>query len=182
MFSCIEKRISWILIVIVRIQNVFAWLIVGILYKNLTLTNRTVIWDNALGSIKKRPLLGYGVQNTVNLFYTYIFRFGKPAVNSWLSAHNQVLQTLYESGIVSMIPIMLLIIIALKRLDDNKKNKMYPAMVAGIIGLSVSLMAEAPGWDSVFILLTLAYHIRKIPTAIDHDWEKMDDKCCCSYI
>lgn len=167
--------ISWILIVIVRVQNVFAWLIVGILHKNLTLTNRTVIWDNALGSIKKRPLFGYGVQNTVNLFYTYIFRIGKPAVNSWFSAHNQVIQTLYESGIVSMIPIMLLSIIAFKRLDENRKNKMYPVVAAGIIGLSVSQMAEAPGWDSVFILLTLAYHIRKIPTAIDHDWEKMDD-------
>lgn len=74
-----------------------------------------------------------------------------------------------------MIPIMLLSIIAFKRLDENRKNKMYPVVAAGIIGLSVSQMAEAPGWDSVFILLTLAYHIRKIPTAIDNDLEKMDD-------
>ena len=150
--------VSWILIVIVRIQNIFAWLIVGILHKNLTLTNRTVIWDNALGSIKERPLFGYGVQNTVNLFYTYIVRQGKPTVNTWFSAHNQVVQTLYESGIVSMIPVILLCIIVFKRLDKNKNSKMFPIMVAGIIGLSVSIMAEAPGWDSIFILLILAYH------------------------
>lgn len=174
--------VSWVLIVVVRIQNIFAWLIVGILHKNLTFTNRTIIWDNALGSIRNRPLLGYGVQNTVNLFYTYIVRPGKPTVNSWFSAHNQVIQTLYESGIVSMIPVMLLCIMVFKKLDKNRNNRMYPVMVAGIIGLSVSLMAEAPGWDSVFILLTFAYHIQKIPNVTDTNWEKIDDKYCCSCI
>lgn len=163
--------ISWILIVIVRIQNIFSWLIVGILHKNLTFTNRTVIWDNALGSIKGRPLFGYGIQDTVNLFYTYILRPGKPTVNSWFSAHNQVIQTLYESGVISMVPVILLAIFAFKRLDQNRNSKMYAIMTAGIIGVSVSLMAEAPGWDSLFILLTLAYHIRKIPVGCDNTKE-----------
>lgn len=159
--------VSWFLVVIVRVQNAFSWLIVNILHKDLTLTNRTIIWDIAFEAIKEKPLFGYGVQNTVDLFYVYLLRPGKPTVNSWFSAHNQVVQTLYESGIVSIIPVILLLVIVFRRLDRNEKNSEYPIMVAGLIGLSVSMMVEAPGWDSLFILLTLAYYIREVAGAFN---------------
>lgn len=165
--------IGWGLIVVVRIQNIFSWLIIGILHKNLTLTNRTVIWDNALSSIRLKPILGYGVQETVNLFYTYILRPGKPTVNSWFSAHNQVVQTLYESGILSMIPIIFFAVISLKKLDENKKSRLYSVLVAGIIGILVSMIAEAPGWDSLLVVLALAFNVKKIST----NFKLVGDNC-----
>lgn len=153
--------IGWILIVVVRIQNVFSWLIEDVLHKNLTFTNRTIIWDQALQWIRKKPLFGYGVQDRGDIFYIYIYRTGRPTVNAWLSAHNQIIQTLYESGIISMIPIILLCILGVKIMDLNRKNKMYPIMIAGIIGISVSMIAEAPGWYSLLILLIWAINIKK---------------------
>ncbi|MFR3202482.1 MAG: O-antigen ligase family protein [[Clostridium] leptum] len=48
-------------IVIFRMQNLFAFLIEDILHKNLTLTGRTVIWDRTLELIGEKPILGHGV-------------------------------------------------------------------------------------------------------------------------
>ena len=81
-----------ILIVFFRIQNVFSFLIVDVLHKSLTLTNRIYIWDNAFIFIKKGNLLfGNGYVNDGN-FIPY-------GVRVW-QAHNQLLQLLYEVGII----------------------------------------------------------------------------------
>ena len=47
-------------IVLLRLQNIFSFIIQNILGKDLTFTGRTRIWDNAIEFIKARFIIGYG--------------------------------------------------------------------------------------------------------------------------
>ncbi len=79
-------------IVFFRIQNIFSFFIEDILNKNLTLTGRTHIWDNSFEIIKSSNyILGNGYLNDGNFII-----YGR---GLW-QAHNQLLQLIYEVGIL----------------------------------------------------------------------------------
>lgn len=82
------------LLVVVRFQNLFSYIIVDVLGKDLTLTNRTFIWDNALRAIHDNFLFGFGVEKGVDMS----FRLNSlAAVNT---TQNGWLDVLYVGGIV----------------------------------------------------------------------------------
>ena len=53
--------VIFVSIVFLRLQEVFSYLIVNILGKDLTFTGRTVIWDYYINEIKNSWVIGYGV-------------------------------------------------------------------------------------------------------------------------
>ena len=100
-----------ILFVILRVQNILSWFIVGVLGKSLTFTGRTIIWDRTIDLITKKPLLGYGYEPSSvmskrlgNQYYTH--------------AHNTILDIGYKGGIISSILFMSLLF----SLKDNIKK------------------------------------------------------------
>lgn len=81
-----------LLIVVLRLQNVFESFIVDTLHKTTTLTRRTEIWDVAFVQIKNRPILGVGAQSDI---YNYmLFKVSH--------VHNVVVEWLYEGGIIAL--------------------------------------------------------------------------------
>ena len=54
------EAIVFYVVIIERMMDRFAWLIVGILKKDITLTSRTRIWDNAIRIIKEHYVIGVG--------------------------------------------------------------------------------------------------------------------------
>ena len=81
------------LIVVLRVQNLFAFLIEDVLGKTLTFTGRTTLWDAILPLIAKNPIFGLGVQkNGVLVQLTGISYAGH--------AHNLILDCLYRGGII----------------------------------------------------------------------------------
>lgn len=157
--------VLFFLIVVLRIQNMFEWLIVNILNKNLTLTNRTVIWDNVLEQISDHFWLGYGVQETGNIIYTYIYRIGRPIIDRYYSAHNQILQTLWETGFLSMIPIVLLLYCGFISCDKFKDCKLSFMLKSLLLGMLIAMISEAPSWTAVFVLITIIYYSLRLNNA-----------------
>lgn len=82
--------IGTILIVILRLQNLFKFIIVDYLHKDLTLTGRTYLWDYALSVIKSNLILGVG-----ECGYTVVGLHG-----SYLHPHCLILDLLYKGGII----------------------------------------------------------------------------------
>ena len=82
-------------IVIFRIQNVFSWLIVDILNKDLTFTHRTTIWDTTIELIKKHWILGYGKEPVEIVAY----KLGK---STFTHAHNTLLDITYKYGLIGL--------------------------------------------------------------------------------
>lgn len=77
-----------------RIQNLFKYLIVDVLKKDLTFTNRTYLWDYALNIIKSKPIfgIGYGEHNIYGIFS-----------RSYSHPHSMMLDIMVKGGVILLI-------------------------------------------------------------------------------
>ena len=95
-----------LVVVIIRENNFIMEWISDTLNKDITLTGRTTIWMILLSYVSEAPWLGYGIQEVpIVRAITEVERSYSPAAH----AHNQLIQILIESGIVSLIVIVLLL-------------------------------------------------------------------------
>lgn len=154
--------IIFISIVIFRAQNLFSFFIEDILNKSLTLTNRTNIWDIVINQLKEQPLTGYGVQDSSNIIYLYLVRPNKPLVNSTFSAHNQILQILYEGGVLILVPLLLIIDRTNKNIRKYIGDRRIQPLIIGLFSILMVLMMESPGIDIFLILICLISNFFRI--------------------
>lgn len=94
-----------IAIVILRIQDIFSFIIKDILHKELDFTQRTSIWDQALVYIIKSPFLGYG--NGTNGKFLNIAGYEIPA-------HNLFLDIILQGGFITFVLFLALTVCACK--------------------------------------------------------------------
>lgn len=128
------------------------YFIENILGKNVTLTNRTVIWRKVISEILQKPVWGHGIQESSNLFYIHIDFLSRAAVDGTYSAHNQILQTLYEGGIVTITLVFGLLWSLGKKI--KKCDNEYVSSICKLM-LSVTLimmLSESPGLDSLLVI------------------------------
>ena len=118
--------------------------------KSVTLTGRTLIWDNLLSAISQRPAIGFGV--CVSEEFSRIVH-----TNIW-SAHNYILQILFWGGICGVILFVLLIYFSCKGSKEVFKSDYCKCIIIGIIVVSVRLFVENGAATHLYLLLTmLAY-------------------------
>lgn len=126
-----------------------------ILGKNVTLTNRTVIWVKVISGIIQKPFLGHGIQESSNLFYIHIDFWNRVAVDGTYSAHNQILQTLYEGGTIAIALIFSLLWHVGKEIKECSNDNISSICKLMLIVTLVMMLAESPGLDSLLIIVTL---------------------------
>lgn len=132
------------------------YIIEDLLGKNLTLTNRTLIWEIVVSRFFNSPIIGYGVQETMNLFY-----ISTQYTKGYLSAHNQILQSLYEGGILyfmALIPLVRNFSKVLKQSTPFIEN-VFKAVFCTFL---VMYMGEAPGMDKILMLILNGIVIGKV--------------------
>lgn len=105
-----------IFIVFFKLQNLFDFLIVDILHKDLTLSNRTFIWEKCINAINEHYILGYGYEKVEAVMAN---------MNGANHAHNYMLMIIYRGGIVSFIIYALLLLQPNKWLKQIKYSKLY---------------------------------------------------------
>lgn len=152
--------ISFVLLVFFRIQNVFAFLIVDILHKDLTLSDRTVIWDNAIEIIQQNKLLGIGIRESNDMTNKI----------SAYHSHCDFLNILLQSGIIGLGVYWFLLYNSFARLNRFKNNKITQLISFSIGIMLIMLLVDT--FDitaNLFILICLAYNISYI---IDERKEK----------
>lgn len=125
-------------VIFFKIQNLLAFFIEGILKKSITLSYRTQIWDNARKYIFDDALLiGHGYPKNGNFIYW--------SNNIW-QAHNQILQLLYEVGIIGVIwfyGIILEVVSKLNYKNSNIKNrKNIDIIVSVILAFGIMMITE----------------------------------------
>ncbi len=127
------------------------FVIEDILHKDITLTNRTIIWDVALQEIFENPIFGHGFQSSNNLFHI-ITRFGDPET---LSAHNQFLQTWYEGGTAALLAVLGLLLFVdkcLRRCADKVFTRHIKVI---LIAFMIMFLVESPSFDTLFFTANL---------------------------
>ena len=122
------------------------YVIEDVLGKDTTMSGREVIWKMAVQEISKHPFLGNGIRESYNIFNIN---------NHYLSAHNQLLQSLYEGGIMLFVAFIPLVNLASKSLKCQSKSVTI-AFKAITLAILVMYMGEAMGLTTIMLILILA--------------------------
>lgn len=150
-FSCFGAYVvAAVLLMGVKIQELFAPIIVGVLGKTVTFTLRTFVWDGIFSLMTPdHLLLGYGASVRFGLFF-----------NDFLynNAHNFFLHVLVSGGLAGVVLYGILILLAMRTLYQGRHDfasAVLTVVVACffVIGLMESLITIS--WP---LMLALAYY------------------------
>lgn len=141
-------------VVLFRLQNLFAFLIEGVLHKGLSFTGRTEIWDEAVRMFLKQPWLGYGYAQ-----YGKIYRLRK---GKYYHGHNIFLEVAVEGGVLALGCFLMMLASTANQLMCYRKHPYACLISAGIMAVAVMTTME-PYHDSngllIYGLLILGYHV-----------------------
>lgn len=159
-------------VVIFRLQNIFSYLIVNILEKDITFTGRTYIWDYTIMYFKQKPILGYGIEETKIRLEKYA---NSNAINP-VNAHDELLEIFYQGGIVLFFMFICIIKQSCKNLYKHKENMSSKIISFAIFALLITMITEVLGLENLIILLILGYNIEKILKNGEENWKIKEQK------
>lgn len=148
--------VSFVSIMILKIQNLFKFLIVDVLKKDLTFTGRTYIWDSVLKSIKTKPLLGYG--NVTYQYNKYIF-----------TTHNTILDILYKSGVLGLVTYIIILFETSKTLYINRDDKTSKFLSVVLLAYFVIMLTEAYNISYYFFILVICSNIKYLKGSVSDE-------------
>lgn len=141
-------------IIVLRLQNVFAFLIEGVLQKGLSFTGRTVLWDLARDTFLSSPWIGKGL----GLSGT-VYRIQK---GRYYPAHSIFYEVLVQGGICAMAGFLTMITAAGKQLMIYRKHPYACLLSAGLLAYGMVGSMESyvdNNAVALFGLFFLSYHI-----------------------
>ena len=143
-------------IVVMRLQNIFKFLIVDMLHKDLTFTGRIYIWDKVIEAIKAKPILGYG-----NSMYQY-------SINTF-TTHNTLLDVVYKTGIIGLIIYILLLIRAVKQLYIYRKTTISKILSIGLLIYFIMMITEAYSMIYYLYIIVICTNIKYLLGSDNHE-------------
>lgn len=146
--------ILFFLIIIFRLQDLFSFIIVDIIGKELSFTGRTKIWDSAIKFVKSHFILGYG--NELEMFRTAKFHTIEAT-----HCHNMILEILYQGGIFLLgLFIYLLSILEkeIKKYENTRIGKFFAWCI--FIYLTVWL-TEVHQFETFLWVFSIFFNINK---------------------
>ncbi len=140
-------------IVILRVQEIFAFIIEDILHKNLDFTERTVLWDQALFKILKSPFYGYG--NGSNGKFLNLAGYEVPA-------HNLFLDITLQGGLLALLLFLVILVVTCKNISKISNIKMGILLNMAIFFMLIAGLMETYFSKNLFYVpLLLSYYIYK---------------------
>jgi len=162
MFYFTSVIVLFIAIVFFRVQNIFEFLIVDILHKDLTLSDRTLIWDKAIKIVRQNKIFGIGIKNSTTM------------VNSITAfhSHSDFLNILLQAGVVGLGMYLLIIFKTFSKLGRYKKERISQLIAFTLFVMFIMLLVDT--FDitgNLFMLLCLGYNIFYLREG-ENDYEK----------
>lgn len=153
--------VLFLCVVVFRTYNIFEFLIVGILKKDMTFSTRLWIWDNAIKAIKENIFIGYGLQfseDTASLL-------GKMAGGvGWAGAthcHCNYLQIMYVGGILAGISNIYIYYLGFKNCAfEFKTNPLNRVLTYALFCYLIIGITEQLEYVPMYIVLCLPCYAR----------------------
>ena len=143
--------IFFVLFIILRMQNLFSYILVDLLGKDLTFNGRTLIWDYAIELFKKNPLLGTGME-------VYETRL---QVKGMYHAHNTYLNILMEGGVLGFVIYITILLVEGKQLVKN--NVINSIISVGFFIYFIMGISEVYYNDKMlYVILVVGYYSNRI--------------------
>lgn len=132
-------------IVVIQSFNLLSFFIQDILGKSMTLSNRTLIWSEALKLIKSEFVMGYGLTGTDNMIFLDLSQ-------DYRSAHDMYLQLMLRGGI----PYLFFHLYLIKKADFHSSES---SIEMSLRILQISILAFMIGMASEVLNLNFLYII-----------------------
>lgn len=160
--------ILFILIVIFRFQNVFSFFIVDILHKDLTLTNRTILWDVTINKILQSPIIGYGWQyiDIRHLMYNS---------KTIITAHNQILEFIYVGGTILFALYIILIFISANDIKNDYNDKNIQIISLGFFILQILNLTEVYLNPIMYFILIFLVFAKKFKMEVNENVKNINN-------
>ena len=134
-------------------------IIVNVLNRDTTLTDRTVIWGITIDKIIASPLTGYGMIDGL------VFQSMLPYIIG-INAHNTYLMMLFDGG-VALFGVFAALLVVVASSFDSRAHPTFAYVFA--VGLFAQMIrAQIEGWDVqwIFIYLSLMFLLPKIESSV----------------
>ena len=143
--------LSFVGLVVLRVQNVFGFIIEPILHRTVTLTGRTDLWDAAFSHLSNLHLLyGYG---TGYMWNTLLLN-GTPEKH----AHNDALHLLMLGGVGALVALALAVLLSVRRLYIERRDAVAIGLSIGLSGFFLVSIVEVAACPGFFFLLAVSYY------------------------
>lgn len=145
--------VAIVIFAFVRNTQVFEWLLVGVLKEDLTLNNRTVLWQQAIEQLKGMHwLFGFGYSPPFNLRLGGTYAVNHP--------HNQYLQMLYNYGIGGLALYLLMVYKMVRKIRGIKNGHIKNIHMAALIAtLIICITSRNYFYLTAQIYYIVVYHL-----------------------
>lgn len=144
----------YLFIVVLKLQDVFQWLIDGVLGKWRSLLLRMTLWDRTRGFISEAPLFGHGVFNAITRQLENGF--------NWAGhAHNLLLELLYQGGLVYLALWVTIVIVAGKKLYRYRNTMESKIIAIAFFGWCLATLVEPFTSPFLMGMFIIAYYSNK---------------------
>ena len=154
--ACLFNLGFFVFVVLLRLQNVFAFFIEGVLQKDLTLTGRTDMWDNAFEWIMKSPVYGWGYEDHLVLASKI------NNIAAVTTCHNTLIDITYKGGILAVMCFVALLIIISIRLEPWKKDRRCSFFCYAVLLFFITAQTEGFLGIYLFMMLSIAYGLPEL--------------------
>lgn len=148
----------FLLFVVFKVQDRFAFLIEDVLGKSLTFSGRTAIWDRAFAWAAQRPVFGYGVTTSAvqEVMVGNVF------------CHNVIVQVIMDSGYVGLAVYCAILFTVARPLMKRREHPVGYTLAAAMFAFLLVLMAESITFPVHFYgICVMAYHTEDIIAAFE---------------
>lgn len=157
--------ISFFVIVVARVQNIFSWFVVTVLKKDLTFTGRTKIWDKVMSLIREEWFLGYGKETTAIV----TSKLGKLA---YTHAHNTILDIFYKGGIIGLVSFFYVLYSVMKQLYKYRDSRIAKVFSMVLLCFFIMMLFEARQEKiGLYIVFITCYNVGEIINLLDNKEE-----------
>lgn len=131
-------------VIIMRVQEYFAFFIVDVLGKDLSFTGRTEIWDKSLKAFLESPVFGVGE----------IAGDESIALVGATHSHNYYLDSLYKGGVFGFLFFIVILVICGVVLYKNRKNGKIPFLVSGAM-FAFMFMLQSEAYYNIYYFFSI---------------------------
>lgn len=143
--------IFFIVVIILKLQNLFRWFIDNVLGKWGSLESRMLLWEKTLYFIRKHPILGHGMWRSIDREIELNITWG-------CHAHNLLLEILYQGGIIYLFLFVYIILTAGKSLFLYRDSERSKIIAIAFLGWCMHSMVDPFISPFLIGMFVIAYH------------------------
>ena len=142
----------FLFVILFKMQNLLRWLIDGVLGKWRSLEVRMMLWDTYLKEyIPEKFLCGHGIELPIT-------RQLKVNITWAGAAHNQLLEIMYQGGIVNLMLFCAIVVIAGRKLYQYRGEEESKIIAVAFLGWCLHGLVDPFMTPFLMAMFVIAYH------------------------